>query len=103
MQQHGQPAAVDEEVVIPVDGVKLEGHLLIPPGAQVVVLFAHGSGSSRFSPRNQFVAAALNDTGFGTLLMDLLSSTEEREDERSGRFRFDIPMLGRRVVAAVDW
>jgi dienelactone hydrolase len=80
----------------------LAGDLDIPPGAQGVVLFAHGSGSGRFSPRNRAVAATLQRAGLGTLLMDLLTVDEEREDVRTGRLRFDIELLSERVVAAVD-
>jgi pimeloyl-ACP methyl ester carboxylesterase len=68
-----------------------------------VVLFAHGSGSSRHSPRNRYVAQALNEGGLGTLLIDLLTAAEEREDARTGRLRFDIALLAARVVGASDW
>jgi dienelactone hydrolase len=81
---------------------RLAGDLDIPPGAQGVVLFAHGSGSGRFSPRNRAVAETLQRAGLGTLLMDLLTVDEEREDVRTGRLRFDIELLSERVVAAVD-
>lgn len=93
----------DKDVEIAVERAMLEGHLTVPQSAQGVVVFAHGSGSSRFSPRNQYVAEALQKSGLATLLMDLLTHTEELEDERTGRLRFDIDLLGRRVVAAVDW
>jgi putative phosphoribosyl transferase len=68
-----------------------------------VVLFAHGSGSSRFSPRNQFVAEHLQGAGLGTLLMDLLTEREEAVDARTAELRFDIDLLARRVIAAIDW
>ncbi|MFD0313144.1 dienelactone hydrolase family protein [Streptomyces flavalbus] len=90
-------------IPVPTDDVDLAGDLVVPDGARAVVLFAHGSGSSRHSPRNRMVAAALRDGAFGTLLMDLLSEPEERQDAVTGRHRFDIPLLGRRLVAAVDW
>lgn len=81
----------------------LEGNLNIPPKARGIVLFAHGSGSSRHSPRNQFVAKVLQEKGLATLLIDLLSAEEEREDERTGELRFNIPMLTKRLVEIVDW
>ena len=91
------------DVDVPVGNVALAGLLALPPGAQGVVVFAHGSGSGRFSPRNQAVADELGRAGFGTLLLDLLTSEEEAEDLRSARLRFDIGLLGKRVVGAIDW
>ena len=91
------------DVVIEAGGVSLAGSLTAPEGARGVVLFAHGSGSSRHSPRNQRVAAFLNDGGFATLLMDLLTAEEERLDLVTAELRFDIPLLGERLVAATDW
>src|SRR3970282_416841 len=82
--------------------VALEGALSIPAGAEGVVLFAHGSGSSRFRPRNRFVATVLNQGGLGTLLLDLLTAEEHEIDERSGALRFDIDLLGRRLIGVVD-
>ena len=90
-------------VHIPVDRVVLAGDLTIPPAAKGVVLFAHGSGSSRHSPRNQLVARAIQDSGAGTLLFDLLTREEEAEDAVDGHLRFDIEMLARRLVAATHW
>jgi putative phosphoribosyl transferase len=84
---------------IPINGLTLEGVLAIPPGAKGVVLFAHGSGSSRHSPRNNFVARVLCDHGVGTLLMDLLSPEEDQEPTT----RFDIALLTARLVAATHW
>ena len=81
----------------------LAADLILPPDARTAVVFAHGSGSSRHSPRNRAVARVLNDAGLGTVLLDLLTPQEDVIDETTGEFRFDIPMLGRRVVAAVDW
>jgi len=83
--------------------VTLEGALRIPEGATGIVLFAHGSGSSRHSPRNRYVAQALNEGGLATLLIDLLTSAEEREDDRTARLRFDIHLLAERVIAATGW
>jgi dienelactone hydrolase len=83
--------------------VVLEGTLGVPPSATGVVLFAHGSGSSRFSPRNRFVARTFRDAGLATLLLDLLSKDEEDVDELTRQHRFDIPMLAERLIAAIDW
>ena len=80
--------------------VRLEGELSVPPDAKGLVLFAHGSGSSRHSPRNQFVAGVLQRGGIATLLFDLLTSTEEAEDEITGHLRFDIGLLAQRLVHA---
>ena len=92
-----------EAVCFPVDDVTLEGNLVIPARAQGIVLFAHGSGSSRYSPRTVHVAEVLNRAGIATLLFDLLTSEEEAEDLVTGRLRFDIPMLAERVSGATDW
>jgi len=96
-------SAAEQLVRIVVDSAQLEGNLSLPHDASGVVLFAHGSGSSRHSPRNQYVAQALHEGGLGTLLIDLLTATEEREDARTGRLRFDIALLAARVVGASDW
>jgi putative phosphoribosyl transferase len=84
-------------------GVRLHGELTVPNNAVGIVLFAHGSGSSRFSSRNQFVARALEQRGLATLLIDLLTPDEEALDQRTAHIRFDIPLLARRLVAIVDW
>jgi putative phosphoribosyl transferase len=89
---------------VPVEeGITLEGNLNIPENPRGLVLFVHGSGSSRFSPRNQFVARQLESAGLATFLIDLLTAREEEEDRYTGHLRFDIPLLSRRVVAATDW
>ncbi len=88
---------------IPTGPVILEGNLSIPDGARAVILFAHGSGSSRHSPRNRFVARVLNDAGLATLLTDLLTADEEEVDEVTRHLRFDIPLLAQRLVAITDW
>jgi dienelactone hydrolase len=93
----------DRTVSIDADGTSLEGNLDLPPDALGLILFAHGSGSSRFSPRNRFVARVLRDAGFGTLLLDLLSPAEESADAATGKHRFNIPLLADRLVAAIDW
>ncbi|GGW56011.1 dienelactone hydrolase family protein [Streptomyces griseoloalbus] len=90
-------------VTVPSGGAALPGDLGLPAGARGMVLFAHGSGSSRFSPRNRAVATALRGAGFGTLLLDLLTEEEDREDEATGRHRFDIDLLAGRLAHAVDW
>jgi dienelactone hydrolase len=90
-------------VTIRADAVVLEGDLQLPPGASAMVLFAHGSGSSRHSPRNRYVAGELQRAGLGTLLMDLLTRQEEIEEERTGHLRFDVGLLARRLEAATDW
>jgi putative phosphoribosyl transferase len=92
-----------EPVRITTDGVALDGDLAPPPAGGGVVLFAHGSGSSRHSPRNRSVAERLQRAGFGTLLLDLLTAGEEELDRRSRELRFDIGLLARRLVGAVDW
>jgi len=101
--QAGQAGVIRQPVEIQLGKVWLQGELTIPLQAQGLVLFAHGSGSSRFSSRNQFVAEALNAAGFGTCLFDLLSLQEEREDQVTGQYRFDIPMLSARLVGVTDW
>jgi putative phosphoribosyl transferase len=93
----------ERAVNIPADNVTLQGDLSIPPNARGLVVFAHGSGSSRMSPRNRAVARVLRASGFGTLLMDLLTADEDALDERTRELRFDIGLLARRLVAATDW
>jgi dienelactone hydrolase len=92
-------------VSIPADDVRLEGDLALPPGrpALGLVVFAHGSGSSRRSPRNQFVARTLRERGLATLLFDLLTRNEEIAEASTRHLRFDIELLTGRLVAAVDW
>lgn len=94
---------VSESVSVPARGALLAGDLVVPASASAVVVFAHGSGSSRHSPRNRYVAGRLRDLGFGTLLMDLLTEREEEVDAATGEHRFDIGLLAGRLVAAVDW
>jgi len=95
------PTEHDKEILvhIPVDGVTLEGALAVPANATGLVLFVHGSGSSRFSPRNNFVARELRNADLGTLLIDLLTRTEDLDYER----RFDIPLLTQRVLHVTSW
>lgn len=105
------PPPAPEEAVLPApepveiftdEGV-LRGDLTVPDDARGLVIFAHGSGSSRFSPRNRFVAQRLNAAGLATLLLDLLTEEEEDEDRRTAALRFDIPLLARRLAVATDW
>lgn len=98
-----QADAVNKSVRIPVGGVLLEGELRLPENAPGVVLFAHGSGSSRHSPRNQFVAGVIREASIGTLLFDLLTNDEERQDTAFGVLRFDIALLAKRLVGATRW
>ncbi|MBI3418416.1 MAG: hypothetical protein HY043_24260 [Verrucomicrobia bacterium] len=90
-------------VRIAAGSVTLDGEWCVPEGAVGIVLFAHGSGSSRHSPRNQAVARALQESGTGTLLFDLLTRAEEAEDARTGELRFNIGLLAQRLVAATKW
>jgi len=96
-------AATGESIAIPVAQGQIEADLRIPERAAGLVMFAHGSGSSRFSTRNRFVAGFLEANGFGTLLLDLLTREEEAIDIHTREFRFDIDRLARRVVLATDW
>jgi len=92
---------IQRKVVIPPLG--LHGDLVIPEHAAAVIAFAHGSGSSRHSPRNQYVAGVLQEGGLATLLFDLLTADEERIDARTAHLRFDIALLARRLAAATAW
>jgi dienelactone hydrolase len=94
---------VTSAVQIPAGDTVIEGDLAVPERAAGLVIFAHGSGSSRFSRRNRAVATVLVEGGFATLLLDLLTRDEEAVDEHTGRFRFDIDRLAERVIAAIDW
>lgn len=93
----------EQAVMVEAGEATLEGNLVVPHGASGLVLFAHGSGSSRFSPRNRFVASVLQSAGLATLLMDLLTGEEEAIDEQTGELRFDIGFLAQRVAQATDW
>jgi dienelactone hydrolase len=104
MRQSSQIATAQSRTEqIPSGQVLLEGELLVPVGATGVVLFAHGSGSSRHSPRNQFVARTIRQAGVGTLLFDLLTQEEETVDMRTRHLRFDIGLLAERLVDATNW
>jgi putative phosphoribosyl transferase len=93
----------EREVRVPAGAATLEGNLGNPGGARGIVLFAHGSGSGRHSPRNRYVAAALREAGLATLLIDLLTPEEEQMDLRTRRLRFDIGLLADRLAGATDW
>jgi putative phosphoribosyl transferase len=93
----------EREVRVPVASVTLEGNLGVPEGARGVVLFAHGSGSGRHSPRNRYVAQELRQAGLATLLVDLLTPEEEEVDLRTRHLRFDIGLLAERLAGATDW
>jgi putative phosphoribosyl transferase len=99
-----QPATESRRgVEIVAEGVRLAGDLVVPSDARGVVVFAHGSGSGRLSPRNRAVAGVLNGGGLATLLLDLLTPEEEAVDRRTAHLRFDIALLGGRVIATIDW
>jgi putative phosphoribosyl transferase len=91
------------QVLIEVDTATLEGDLAIPVGAGGIVVFAHGSGSSRKSPRNRYVARELRAGGLATLLFDLLTAREDAVDAATREYRFDIDLLAHRLVGATDW
>ncbi|MDR7391550.1 MAG: dienelactone hydrolase family protein [Armatimonadota bacterium] len=99
----GKRPVEEQAVRIPLDGAGVFGDLSVPRGAKGLVLFAHGSGSSRFSPRNRFVARRLQERGLATLLLDLLTAQEEQEDAGTGRYRFDVTLLADRLLRAVAW
>lgn len=92
-----------DQVLVNTGLVRLEGDLSIPAGARSLVVFVHGSGSSRRSPRNRYVAQFLNEGGLATLLFDLLTQREEAADIQTARWRFDIDLLADRVIAATHW
>ena len=94
---------IEQPVHIVMGNVTLEGDLTIPDGPKGIVLFAHGSGSSRKSPRNRYVASVLNKSKFATLLFDLLTPEEETIDIQTRHLRFDIELLSMRLVGATDW
>lgn len=105
MESRHTPTGIDSFAVsIPIsDRIAIQGDLNTPANARGIVVFAHGSGSSRFSSRNRFVAQKLNESGCATLLVDLLTREEEQEDNVTRRLRFDIPMLAQRLVHIAQW
>jgi len=96
-------ATTDPLVHVTAGSITLEGDLAVPENAYGVVLFAHGSGSSRHSPRNRYVAGELQRRGLATLLIDLLTTEEEQVDMRTAHLRFDIGLLANRLMVATDW
>jgi dienelactone hydrolase len=98
-----RPLSQAQSLRIPTPGAVLNADLVIPVEARGIVLFAHGSGSSRHSHRNQFVARIAQESSFGTLLLDLLTTEEEHLDNKTRELRFDIDLLANRLLAAVDW
>lgn len=103
MSELSSKSKSSSEIQIPTDSITLEGNLTIPEGAKGIVVFAHGSGSSRFSPRNRYVAQELQKEGLGTLLFDLLTAEEERIDMITAHLRFDIDLLADRLVSVTNW
>jgi len=104
MRRNNDTGGNDREIQIPIRGWRtISGDLAIPQGAEGLVVFAHGSGSSRFSPRNRYVAQVLQERRLATALIDLLTPAEESIDAISGELRFDIRLLADRVVAAITW
>jgi putative phosphoribosyl transferase len=101
---HPADQTLEEQLVrVPAGEVMLDGNLTLPEGSHAIVLFAHGSGSSRHSPRNRYVARLLNEANLSTLLIDLLTLDEEVIDARTAQLRFDIGLLAERLVAATNW
>jgi putative phosphoribosyl transferase len=94
---------IEKEISVTIGQATIEGNLTVPHNARGIVLFAHGSGSGRFSPRNQYVAKEFNKSRIGTLLFDLLTSAEEEEDLITAEYRFNIPLLAERLVGATEW
>ncbi len=99
----GEAGSIARAAHIGLDGIMLQADLEIPTGATGIVLFAHGSGSSRFSPRNRAVASRLHDGRIATLLLDLLTIDEEKAEAATGQFRFDIGLLSSRLAAVTGW
>jgi putative phosphoribosyl transferase len=97
------PDGNEQSIQISIDSISLSGDLSIPPNAQGIVLFAHGSGSGRHSPRNRYVAKVLQEASLSTLLFDLLTEDEEIIDEQTRHLRFDIELLANRLIGATDW
>jgi dienelactone hydrolase len=103
MKEPSSKEKSNSEVLIPINSIILEGNLIIPEGAKGIVVFAHGSGSSRHSSRNKYVAQELQKEGLGTLLFDLLTAEEERIDMVTAHLRFDIDLLANRLVDVTNW
>lgn len=100
---HVGQAIEHRPVTVEASGAALDGYLSVPTGAKGLVLFAHGSGSSRHSPRNRYVADILNEGALATLLIDLLTPDEQEVDQQTAQLRFDIPFLANRLVTITQW
>jgi putative phosphoribosyl transferase len=103
MNRRSQIISEDCPVKIEIPSAVLDGSLCLPQNLKGIVLFAHGSGSSRHSPRNRYVARVMQHKSLGTLLFDLLTIDEEVKDEQTGRWRFNIPLLAQRLIEVTDW
>ena len=103
MKESSGKSKNNSEIRIPINSITLEGNLIIPEGTKGIVVFAHGSGSSRYSSRNQYVVRELQKEGLGTLLFDLLTADEERIDMVTAHLRFDIDLLANRLVDVTNW
>lgn len=103
MSIHVKEMLVDQDVIIRGEGVRLDGILSVPEFAKGIVLFAHGAGSNRFSPRNQYVAESLLECGFATLLVNLLTQQEQRRDAVTGKLRLHVPLMAGRIDLVTDW
>jgi dienelactone hydrolase len=99
----GYLSGLESALKIPVGDVEVEGNMFLSQEARALVIFVHGSGSSRFSPRNQYVAKEFNKAGLATLLFDLLTPDEEEEDELTMQYRFDIALLSKRLIGVTAW
>ena len=95
--------SMEQAIKIPVASVEVEGNMFLPSETGCLIIFAHGSGSSRFSPRNQYVAKEFNKANMGTLLFDLLTPGEEEEDELTAEYRFNIALLAQRLIGVTEW
>lgn len=103
MSSHAFSTPVPSEITLHLEDDRLGGSLALPDHARGIIVFAHGSGSSRHSPRNRYVAEILQRAGLGTLLMDLLTAEEDAIDLDTRQYRFDIELLSRRLAMAIDW
>ena len=95
--------SMEQAIKIPVGSVEVEGNMFLPTDTGCLIVFVHGSGSSRFSPRNQYVAKEFNKANMGTLLFDLLTPGEEEEDALTAEYRFDIALLSQRLIGVTEW
>ncbi len=101
--KNNEPLPISKEILIRINGKSIFGNLEIPPKAEGLIIFAHGSGSSRFSKRNNYVARILNKNNLGTLLFDLLTAEEEKIDNYTAEYRFNIELLAKRLIDVTDW